>query len=124
MERIMIHDIQSFNFSNNGTRYELMTDIADGAGAGAGLTTALLFVHVVRTAMNEAAPFALAIVVSASILGIVSLSAVVGAVLPLIIKRVGLDPAVSSTPFIASVVDVLGLMVYFGVAQYVFSVTS
>ncbi|MBK6576157.1 MAG: magnesium transporter [Sandaracinaceae bacterium] len=73
---------------------------------------------------GEAAPFALAIVVSASILGIVSLSAVVGAVLPLIIKRVGLDPAVSSTPFIASVVDVLGLMVYFGVAQYVFSVTS
>ena len=45
-------------------------------------------------------------------------------VLPLVIKRIGLDPAVSSTPFIASVVDVLGLMVYFGVAQYVFSVTS
>lgn len=73
---------------------------------------------------GSAAPYALAIVVSASIIGIVSLSAVVGAVLPLIIKRVGLDPAVSSTPFIASVVDVLGLMVYFGVAQYVFSMTS
>ena len=52
------------------------------------------------------------------------MSAVVGAVLPLIIKRLGFDPAVSSTPFIASVVDVLGLMVYFGIAQYVFSMAG
>lgn len=73
---------------------------------------------------SDAVPYALAVVVSASIVGIVILSAVVGAVLPLVIKRMGLDPAVSSTPFIASVVDVLGLMVYFGVAQYVFSVAS
>lgn len=51
----MIQDIQSFNFPHNGTRYELMADIADGAGAGAGPTTALLFVHVVRTAVNEVA---------------------------------------------------------------------
>jgi magnesium transporter len=70
------------------------------------------------------APMALAIVVSGSILAIVLMSAVVGSVLPLIIKRVGLDPAVSSTPFIASVVDVLGLMVYFGIAQYVFSMAG
>ena len=73
---------------------------------------------------EASASYALAIVVSASIVGIVTLSAVVGAVLPLVIKRMGLDPAVSSTPFIASVVDVLGLMVYFGVAQYVFSVAT
>ena len=73
---------------------------------------------------SEVVPYALAMVVSASIVGIVILSAVVGAVLPLVIKRMGLDPAVSSTPFIASVVDVLGLMVYFGVAQYVFSVAT
>ena len=61
---------------------------------------------------------------SGSILAIVLMSAVVGAVLPLMIKRLGFDPAVSSTPFIASVVDVLGLMVYFGIAQYVFSMAG
>ncbi len=66
----------------------------------------------------------LALVVSVSILSIVLLSAVVGALLPILIKRLGLDPAVSSTPFIASVVDVLGLMVYFGIAHYAFSVLS
>ena len=70
------------------------------------------------------APWALATVVSGSILVIVLMSAVVGAVLPLIIKRLGFEPAVSSTPFIASVVDVLGLMVYFGIAQYVFSMAG
>lgn len=58
----------------------------------------------------------LATVVSASILAIVTLSTVIGSLLPMLIQRAGLDPAVSSTPFIASVVDVLGLIVYFGLA--------
>ncbi|MEM1415309.1 MAG: magnesium transporter, partial [Myxococcota bacterium] len=55
--------------------------------------------------------------VGASILAIVTLSTTIGSLLPMLIRRVGLDPAVSSTPFIASVVDVLGLIVYFGVAR-------
>lgn len=62
-------------------------------------------------------PFELASVISVSIVGIVTLSTVVGSLLPMLILRAGLDPAVSSTPFIASVVDVLGLIVYFGVAS-------
>ena len=37
----------------------------------------------------------------------------------MLILRVGLDPAVSSTPFIASVVDVMGLIVYFGLAAVI-----
>lgn len=55
--------------------------------------------------------------VGLSILAIVTMSSMVGSLLPLAIQRAGLDPAVSSTPFIASVVDVLGLIVYFVVAQ-------
>ncbi|MDH5490380.1 MAG: magnesium transporter [Myxococcales bacterium] len=61
----------------------------------------------------------LGLVVGSSIVAIVTLSTVVGSLLPMLIKRIGLDPAVSSTPFIASVVDVLGLLVYFGVAHWV-----
>jgi magnesium transporter len=45
----------------------------------------------------------------------------VGSLLPLAIKRVGLDPAVSSTPFIASLVDVLGLLVYFSISRIIFA---
>jgi magnesium transporter len=65
------------------------------------------------------APIAIASAVGASILAIVTLSTMIGSLLPLLIRRAGLDPAVSSTPFIASVVDVLGLIVYFAVANVI-----
>ena len=67
------------------------------------------------------APALIATAVGLSILAIVTLSTIIGSLLPLLIKRVGLDPAVSSTPFIASVVDVLGLIVYFAVANAILS---
>jgi magnesium transporter len=66
-------------------------------------------------------PLRLGMTVSISVLACVTTGALVGSLLPLAIKRVGLDPAVSSTPFIASLVDVLGLLVYFNVAQLIFS---
>ncbi len=43
---------------------------------------------------------------------------VVGSMFPLLLRRIGLDPATSSAPFIASLVDVIGIVVYFNVAQY------
>jgi magnesium transporter len=68
------------------------------------------------------APMAIASAVGASILAIVTLSTMIGSLLPLLIRRAGLDPAVSSTPFIASVVDVLGLIVYFALANVILHV--
>ncbi len=50
---------------------------------------------------------------------IVAWSAVVASVLPLVLKRVGLDPAVASGPFIATVVDGTGLIIYFSIAKVV-----
>jgi magnesium transporter len=38
--------------------------------------------------------------------------------MPLLLNRLGLDPATSSTPFIATVVDVLGIIMYLGLAQW------
>ena len=68
------------------------------------------------------APLAIASVVGASILATVTLSTMIGSLLPLLIRRAGFDPAVSSTPFIASVVDVLGLIVYFSMAHVILHV--
>ena len=62
----------------------------------------------------------LGITVGASIVAVVTLGTLSGSLLPLAIRRLGFDPAVSSTPFIASLVDVLGLLVYFAIAQLVF----
>lgn len=56
-------------------------------------------------------------VVSVSIVAVVTVGSLVGSLLPLLIQRVGLDPAVSSTPFIASLSDVVGLLVYLGIAS-------
>jgi magnesium transporter len=58
-----------------------------------------------------------AMVVSVSIVSVVTVGSLVGALLPLVIQRVGLDPAVSSTPFIASLSDVVGLLIYLGIAR-------
>jgi magnesium transporter len=45
--------------------------------------------------------------------------AVMGSMLPFVLKRVGFDPASASAPFVATLVDVSGLMIYFSVADVV-----
>jgi magnesium transporter len=61
------------------------------------------------------------ITVGSAVVAVVTLGTVVGSTLPLLIKRLGLDPAVSSTPFVASLVDVIGLALYFSVARVTFA---
>jgi magnesium transporter len=53
-----------------------------------------------------------AFTVALTLVGIVVAGCSVGAMLPLILKRLGIDPATSSTPFIASLVDVLGIIIF------------
>ncbi len=58
----------------------------------------------------------IALTVGTSLLGVVMWGSLAGSMLPLIIKRMGADPAVSSAPFIATLVDVTGLIIYFSAA--------
>ncbi|HET6338312.1 MAG TPA: magnesium transporter [Polyangiales bacterium] len=60
-----------------------------------------------------------AIVVALSLLGVVTWGTVAGSMLPFLIRRFGFDPASASAPFVATLVDVSGLMIYFNVAQLV-----
>ena len=60
-----------------------------------------------------------AIVVGVTLVGIVIMGCTVGSMLPLALRRLGFDPATSSGPFIASLVDVLGIVIYFNVAKLV-----
>jgi len=57
-----------------------------------------------------------ALTVGTSLVGIVLWGATCGSMLPFILKRLGLDPATSSAPFVATLVDVTGLVIYFSVA--------
>ncbi len=63
------------------------------------------------------------IAVAVSLLGVVLLGTVTGGLLPFFLKRVGLDPASSSAPFVATIVDVAGLVIYFSVASMVLAGT-
>ena len=55
-------------------------------------------------------------VVSLTLLVTIIASKLVGCVLPVLAKRIGFDPAVMASPFITTIVDVLSLLIYFGIA--------
>ncbi len=59
-----------------------------------------------------------AFLIAFTILCIVVMGCVVGGMLPLLLSRLGLDPATSSNPFIATLVDVLGIVIYLRAAQW------
>lgn len=58
--------------------------------------------------------------VSMSLVGIVLWGSLIGSMLPFILRRLGADPATSSAPFVATIVDVTGLMIYLSIAGVVF----
>ncbi|GEP93777.1 magnesium transporter [Chitinophaga cymbidii] len=58
----------------------------------------------------------IALTLGVSLIGVVLWGTLSGSMLPLILKRAGADPASSSAPFVATLVDVTGLLIYFSVA--------
>lgn len=59
------------------------------------------------------------ITVATALVGVVLLGTMAGSMLPLILRKIGLDPAVASAPFVATLVDVTGLVIYFSIANIV-----
>jgi magnesium transporter len=62
------------------------------------------------------------LVVSLSLVAITLWSAIVSSIIPMLLKRLGIDPAVVSAPFIATFIDGTGLIIYFKIAQYVLGI--
>jgi magnesium transporter len=58
----------------------------------------------------------LAFTVGFALVGIVAFGSLAGSMLPFLLKRIGFDPASASAPFVATLVDVTGLVIYFSVA--------
>jgi magnesium transporter len=61
----------------------------------------------------------LALTVGIALIGIVLWGTLSGSMLPFLLRRIGLDPATSSAPFVATLVDVSGLVIYFTVAAII-----
>ena len=55
----------------------------------------------------------IAFTVGIALIGVVLWGSLAGSMLPLVLKRLGADPATSSAPFVATLVDVTGLIIYF-----------
>jgi magnesium transporter len=60
--------------------------------------------------------FLVAATVASALVGVVTFGSFAGSMLPFILRRLGFDPASASAPFVATLVDVTGLVIYFGVA--------
>jgi magnesium transporter len=67
--------------------------------------------------------FLVALTVALSLVGVVLWGSVAGSILPFILRGLGFDPASASAPFVATLVDVTGLIIYFTVAVLVLSGT-
>jgi magnesium transporter len=57
-----------------------------------------------------------AVTVGTALVGVVTFGSLAGSMLPFLLKRIGFDPASASAPFVATLVDVTGLIIYFSVA--------
>ena len=75
-----------------------------------------------RTAYGEHY-FVLAMTIAHSLVGVVLFGTMAGSMLPFILRRCGLDPASASAPFVATLVDVSGLIIYFTIAKLILTGT-
>jgi magnesium transporter len=103
----------------------LLKEIGSGLALGA-ILGAIGFVRVwlfpgPDTPVSQAV--LIAITVATSLVGIVLWGSLVGAMLPFALSRLGFDPASASAPFVATIVDVTGLVIYFSVAAVLLSGT-
>jgi len=57
--------------------------------------------------------------VGLSVVGVVTFGTLCGSMLPFLLRRLGLDPATASAPFVATLVDVTGVIIYFTVVTLI-----
>lgn len=70
-----------------------------------------------KEVMGDKAVLQLALTVSLSVVGCVTWGTISGSMLPLLLKNLKLDPATASAPFVATMVDLFGLVIYFSIAR-------
>jgi magnesium transporter len=92
--------------------------MATGLALGA-VMACLMFGRALLTAQGTAE---VGLTVAATVLSITVWAATVGAVLPLALSKMKVDPAVVSAPFISSLVDGTGLIIYFTLAQAILNI--
>jgi len=101
-------------------RRELASGLLLGLLLGAlGVVRVLLWYYMGWSHDFDREPLLFALTIGGALIGVVTFGSLTGSMLPFLLKRLGLDPASASAPFVATLVDVTGLMIYFSVALLV-----
>lgn len=96
-------------------RHELLMGLALGVSLGLiGFVRASMTPHDVRR--NQVEWWQLALIISQAVTASCLWGTLVGSLLPLVFRRLGFDPAFASSPFVATFVDVTGIVIYFSIA--------
>ena len=97
---------------------ELMAGVVLGAILGMIGISRILLWHALRGTYGEHY-LVIALTIGCSLIGVVMFGTLAGSMLPFILRSCGLDPASASAPFVATLVDVTGLIIYFSVANII-----
>ena len=97
---------------------ELLAGLTLGAILGMIGVTRILLWHALRGTYGEHY-MVIALTIGCSLIGVVMFGTLAGSMLPFILRSCGLDPASASAPFVATLVDVTGLIIYFSVANII-----
>ena len=96
-------------------RHEIWMGIA--LGMTVGVVGCLVAVFWPQSGPNAISPWLLAFVIGQSVACICLWGTLLGAMLPMVFKRLGIDPGYASSPFVATFVDVTGIIIYFSFAR-------
>jgi magnesium transporter len=99
-------------------RRELVSGVALGTILGAIGATRIFAWQKVFGTYGAHTPI-LALTIFLALIGVVTFGTIAGSMLPFILRRLGLNPASASAPFVATLVDVTGLIIYFTIANLV-----
>jgi magnesium transporter len=99
-------------------RRELLAGLTLGAILGIIGITRIFLWHVLRGTYGEHYGV-IGLTIGCSLIGVVMFGTLAGSMLPFILRGCGLDPASASAPFVATLVDVTGLIIYFSVASVI-----
>ncbi len=100
---------------------ELVVALLNGIPLGVGIGAVVFLLYQVGLfSLDSSAAMRLALTVSLALFTVIVLAATIGATVPLLLDRLGIDPALATGPFVTTSNDILGLIVYFAIAIVIF----
>lgn len=114
---LMVRALATGDVEMNQWFKTLIKELGVGASLGATMAVAGLILGFIQGGMQ------IAIIIGLTMIAIVFVANLIGVVLPFLLTRLGLDPAVASNPLIMSIADATGLLIYFLISTWILSLT-